>query len=290
MNLTELLKKAAIRSGIQITDEAFTSFLATLPEGLEVPDTIATGINSLMSEADAKLNPEVKKHFYRSALDPVDTKIAELAAELGLSAEQVEALKAEKNTYAKPDLLKNAIAEQLKNTGKKQDSPEAKKIIEELEAKLTTLATEKASEIQRLQTEFENERVNNAIQSTFNNYQWSEAYAPTLRPTVINALLEQELKAAGAKIKRGDSGIELVNANDDTLPFRLNNEAVSFNAFADSLMAKHNLIKTNTAPSTAATSTTTTAVPQGQATKSSYLTRLKQDNEAILQTAGQQTP
>src|SRR5690606_20576364 len=211
---------------------------------LEMPDTIATGINSLMSEADAKVNPEVKKHFYRSALDPVDSKMAELAAELGLSPEQIEALKGEKNTYEKPNILKNAIAESLKSADKKTDSPEAKKQIEEMAAEINRLKTEKDEAVNSITSKYENEPTNHAVMAQFGSYPWSDAYAPTLRPTVVNALLEQELKAAGAKIKRSENGIELVNANDDTLPFRLNNEPVSFSQFADQLMAKNNLIKT----------------------------------------------
>jgi len=286
MNLTELLKKAAIRGGIQITDEAFTTFLATLPEALEVPDTIATGINSLMSEADAKLNPEVKKHFYRSALDPVDTKLAEIAAEFGLSAEQVEALKGEKNTYEKPNILKNAIADLLKSNGKTTDSPEAKKQIEELTEALKKVNEEKEATISKLTSEFETERVNNAVMAQFGNYQWSEAYAPTLRPTVINAVLQQELAAAGAKIKRNSNGeIELVNANDETLPYRQNNEPVAFSQFADGLMAKHNLIKTAATSTGQATSTTTTAAASAPATQSNLVNRLVQQNESLLQSA-----
>jgi len=288
MNLTELLKKAAIRGGIQITDEAFTSFLATLPEGLEVPDTIATGINSLMSEADAKVNPEVKKHFYRSALDPVDTKLAEIAAEFGLSAEQVEALKGEKNTYEKPNILKNAIADLLKSNGKKTDSPEAKKQIEDLTAALNALKTEKETALQQLQSEFENERINYAVNAQFGNYPWSDAYAPTLRPTVINAVLQQELAAAGAKIKRNSNGeIELVNANDETLPYRHNNEPVAFSQFADGLMAKHNLIKTAATSTGQATSTTTTAAASAPATKSNHLNKLVEQNQKLLESAQQ---
>lgn len=280
--LTEVLQKAAIRGGIQVTDEAFTQFLATLPD-LEVPDTISAGISSLMSEADAKVNPEVKKHFVRAALDTVDTKLADLAQELGLSTEQIEALKTEKNTYAKPEILKNALSELMKANGKKADSPEAKKQIEELTNALKAAEEKTAAEVYRLTSEFENERVNNAINAQFGNYQWSEAIPSAVRPTIVQDLLQKELTAAGAKIKRSASGeIELVNANDETLPFRLNNESVGFNQFADSLMAKHNLIKTTPAAGSTPPATSQTAAQSAPATGSNYLSRRAQENEALL--------
>lgn len=286
--LTEVFQKAAVRGGIQATDEAFTQFLATLPD-VDVPDTIATGISSLMSEADAKVNPEVKKHFVRAALDTVDTKLADLAQELGLSAEQIEALKAEKNTYAKPDILKNALSEYLKANGKKADSPEAKKQIEELTAALQAEKQARAEDATRLTSEFENERVNNAVNAQFGNYQWSDAIPSAVRSTIVQDLLQKELAAAGAKIKRSATGdIELVNANDETLPFRLNNESVGFNQFADTLMAKHNLIKTTPAAGATppATSTTTAAPATGQATPSPLQLKKMQENQDALAAYG----
>jgi hypothetical protein len=206
----------------------------------------------------AKANPLVKAHFTSTALSTVDQKLADLVSEYGLPEE----ILSEKSTYNKLDKVKEAIKGLKDAAGKKSDSPEAKQQIEALQSQLNSLKTEKEQAVNEVKQQWENERLNNAISNQFNAYQWNDSIPSAVRETVVKSLLDQELQASKAKIKRAENGITLVNAEDESLPFYLENKPVSFKEFTDSLMSKHNLIKT-VADIGQATTFTTTVDPKG---------------------------
>jgi hypothetical protein len=260
MLLSELIENAAIRSGIQNTDPALIALLGNPAiSAIEVDDTIARSVSTnLMDINAAKANPLVKAHFTSTALSTVDQKLADLVSEYGLPEE----ILSEKSTYNKLDKVKEAIKGLKDAAGKKADSPEAKQQIEALQAQLNSLKTEKEQAVNEVKQQWENERLNNAISNQFNAYQWNDSIPSAVRETVVKSLLDQELQASKAKIKRAENGITLVNAEDETLPFYLENKPVSFKEFTDSLMAKHNLIKT-VADTGQTTTFNTTVDPKG---------------------------
>jgi hypothetical protein len=260
MLLSELIENAAIRSGIQNTDPALIALLGNPAiSAIEVDDTIARSVSTnLMDINAAKANPLVKAHFTSTALSTVDQKLADLVSEYGLPEE----ILSEKSTYNKLDKVKEAIKGLKDAAGKKSDSPEAKQQIEALQAQLNSLKTEKEQAVNEVKQQWENERLNNAISNQFNAYQWNDSIPSAVRETVVKSLLDQELQASKAKIKRAENGITLVNAEDESLPFYLENKPVSFKEFTDSLMAKHNLIKT-VADTGQATTFNTTVDPKG---------------------------
>jgi hypothetical protein len=260
MLLSELIENAAVRSGIKNDDPSLIALLGNPAIQIEVDNTIAESVSkNLMDLNAAKANPLVKAHFTSTALSTVDAKIAELIAEYELS----EDILADKSTYNKLDLVKAALKEKIAAAGKKPDSPEAKQQIEALQAQLNNLKTEKEQAVNEVKQQWENERLNNAISNQFNAYQWNDSIPAAVRETVVKSLLDQELQASKAKIKRAENGITLVNAEDETLPFYLENKPVSFKEFTDSLMSKHNLIKT-VADTGQTTTFTTTVDPKGQ--------------------------
>jgi hypothetical protein len=260
MLLSELLQSAAVRSGIKNDDPSLIALLGNPVIQIEVDNTIAESVSkNLMDLNAAKANPLVKAHFTSTALSTVDAKIAELVSEYELS----EDILSDKSTYNKLDSIRTALKEKLATAGKKSDSPEAKAQIEALQTQLNNLKTEKELAVKEVEQRWENERLNTAISSQFNSYQWSDAIPASIRETVVKNLLDQELQASKAKIKRAENGITLVNAEDETLPFYLENKPVSFKEFTDSLMSKHNLIKT-VADTGQATTFNTTVDPKGQ--------------------------
>lgn len=265
MLLSELIENAAIRSGIQKTDPALIALLGNPAiSAVEVDNTISESVNrNLMDLNAAKANPLVKAHFTSTALSTVDAKIAELVAEHELS----EDILSDKSTYNKLDAVKAAIKEKLAAAGKKSDSPEAKQQIEALQAQLNSLKTEKETAVNEVRNQWEAERLNNAISSQFNTYAWDDSIPAVLRtPAVIKGLLDQELQASKAKIKNVDGQITLVNAEDESLPFYLDNKPVDFKGFTDGFMAKNNFLKT-VADQGQAKQFNTNVDPSGQAKK-----------------------
>jgi len=263
MLLSELLQSAAVRSGIKNDDPSLIALLGNPAIQIEVDNTIAESVSkNLMDLNAAKANPLVKAHFTSTALSTVDAKIAEMVSEYELS----EDILSDKSTYNKLESVKAALKEKIATAGKKSDSPEAKAQIEALQAQLNSLKTEKETAVNEVKQQWESERLNNAISSQFNTYQWNDSIPVSIRETVVKNLLDQELQASKAKIKRAENGITLVNAEDETLPFYMENKPVSFKEFTDSLMSKHNLIKTVADPGQT-TTFNTTVDPKGPANR-----------------------
>jgi hypothetical protein len=264
MLLSELIENAAIRSGIQKTDPALIALLGNPSIQIEVDNTISESVSrNLMDIEAAKANPLVKKHFTSTALSTVDQKLAELIAEYDLP----EDILSDKSTYNKLDLVKTALKDKIAAAGKKSDSPEAKAQIEALQTQLNSLKTEKESAVNEIRNQWEAERLNNAISSQFNGYQWNDSIPASIRETVVKNLLDQELQASKAKIKRVENQITLVNAEDESLPFYQDNKPVDFKSFTDGLMSKHNLIKTVADPGQTTTFNTTVDPAKGQNTR-----------------------
>ena len=281
MLLSELIEQAAIRSGIQNTDPALIALLGNPAiSAIEVDDTIAKSVSAnLMDLNAAKANPLVKAHFTSTALSTVDQKIQDFITEYGLP----EDILSDKSTYNKLDKMKEAIKEKLASAGKKTDSPEAKQQIEALQTQLNSLKTEKEQAVQEVYQKWESEKLNNAISNQFNSYEWNDSIPVALRsPSVIKGLLDQELQASKAKIKNVDGQLQLVNAEDESLPYYSNNQAVDFKGFTDAFMSKNNFLKT-VATTGQTTTFNTTVEPQGQTKRmpSYQQTAISANNKAL---------
>lgn len=284
MLLSELLESAAVRSGIQKDDQSLIALLGNPAlSAIEVDNTIAESVNrNLMDLNAAKANPAVKAHFTSAALSTVDQKVAELVSEYGLP----EDILSDKSTYNKLDLVKNAIKEKLAAAGKKTDSPEAKQQIEALQAQLNSLKTEKETEVQAVKQAWEADKLNSAITSQFSAYSWNDAIPDALRsPAVIKSLLDAELASSKAKIKTVEGQLQLVNAEDESLPFYQDNKPVDFKGFTDAFMAKNNFIKT-VADQGQAKQFQTNVDPKGQAKMPKYQQSVIAANEKALREQG----
>lgn len=251
--LGTLLKHIADKAGIDTTDRAFADLLSINAQvGDEAFNAIKTGIDKLMDEQAAKNSSELHRHFKALTLAPVDKFMNEQLDALGLDEEFKTTFKANNNSYDKiKKLLAKAIeAEAARSTDGRAQQQLLQTEINRLNTELETLRTGADAERQRIQTEADNAITGYAVEAALEGRNYANTNL-TRRENVLAAktLLMQELAAKNATLLRDDTGaLQLVNTTDNTTAYAENNTPVSFGAFVDTLLAKHNMLKVTDSP------------------------------------------
>lgn len=233
MKIGEAFTVFAKAAGLDLTDAKYADILAT--QGDMKEDILTLDL--------ARNNPDLKAHFHAQAFNGIDATIDELAKANGLSDDQIAELKAEKATGKRLNLFNKLVNEtyaaKIKDAGKDKSSTaqaeidrltaEAKAIKESYEAKLA----EKEKSLNDTLFNFEYDGVLGKHQLAV------ELSKDILRPQTLAWIADK-----GAKVVRGEDGkLKLVNANDPTLDFTLNNEKPSVDGLVSALLAEKKLLK-----------------------------------------------
>lgn len=272
-NLLSLLNNAATRGGLPKDDKSLIDLLSKSDlKDIEVSDTIANAIdNGLMTEAEAKNSYAIKKHFTAQSLDPIDKHITETAKAKGFSEDQIAELTSIKSSYDRQKKFTELLEEQVAATAGKNSKPsdEAARQLAEAQEKISQLTSER----DQAKSEADAKLYNYRLQSTIDQALSSYPLADHLKNDpdhleYLNLKFKKQLEQTGAKIKLTENGtIDLVNANDETLPFTEGNKNIDFRTFTDKFMAPN----IAAAPPAQATTTTvsapasTTAAPKQNA-------------------------
>src|SRR6478735_9692378 len=98
--LNEFLKSLIIKAGSSVDEEAIKAALSTIAVDTEVKDELVSVIErGLLSIDSAKNNhPDIKRHYYASAYNGLDSELDRLIEDEKLPDEVVTELKAEKSS------------------------------------------------------------------------------------------------------------------------------------------------------------------------------------------------
>lgn len=250
--LGEFLRAQAVKAGIDLAAEAnkpFVDSLATLES--DVPDAIAGLINSsLISIKEAKNNhSELKNHYTRQALDQLDQNIDAQVVKFGLTDAQKDALKLEKSSYKRQELISEMIVETEKAKAL-ADKPDLKKFNDQIVALNAELATEKQKPAQ-VQAQFEKQikdlKLNYGMSSLFKDYKTIFDGLPGDARTVgLNSMLNTLLAGSGAKLELSDAGeIVLLTADGQTYHDKTTNTPLNAKQFVEKALADSKLLVTN---------------------------------------------
>jgi len=249
--LNELGKRAKLTPQ-QITDMISNAELTKIT----VPDDVSSSIlSNLLSPEIAAYNPEVKNAIKASLraelLDPVDR---EMEGFLGLVEDEEfsASWKQNKSTYDRIKTLKEKLqtaVEAKVNAAKGSGtSKEAQRQIEELTAQIKRVEQEYQSKIQAQANEFAQREEGFVSDSYFGSF----PYANDKIPVSANAKaaeyhIRDAAAKAGAKVvyNKDNRSLQIVNANDVSLPYIQNGAPVDFNTFATRLLAEAGMLKVN---------------------------------------------
>lgn len=248
IKLKDFLSALAKKAGFDIESEAAKPFFAALPD-VEVPDDVNKGIdNSLISLQDAKNNfPDIKNHYYKSALDGVDNELKTLMEDFKLEDPIRQEILGEKSSYKRVPLLARKLVELERQkltstTGK--DKLEIQKQIDELHTQLaaakTALENEKKSfETQRLQDRIQIKK--NVLFSGLKTIH--DELDPDIRYGILDTLVNSGLQGANAKLVLDDNGNLQLLRNDGTNFYGENNQQLKASQFIEQILAKNKQIK-----------------------------------------------
>jgi len=261
MNVAELLHQMAERTDFNVSDEALKA-IVTNPalSQITVPDGLAQSISkNLMTESEAKINGNIKKHFTATALNGVDAKMREVLDEMGFEEEAKTAIFAEQNSYNRIKLLATAISD-LKDKSVTAVGGEKKALVDkinELQGLVKKIETEKANEVNSINQKWTSTLTEKELSGLLSNYNYAGELDKEIQVLTARNVWERELKAKGGKYVYTDEGLKLVNAETPDLPFTIENKAVDIRTFTDNVLATNKLLKIDKP----ATTTTTTAAP-----------------------------
>ena len=195
----------------------------------------------------AKYNPQIKSHFYGAALNPVEKELQNLMESYEFGEEDKLEIQNIKSTFAKIPLLKekldNIVAKKTGASG--NDSKKYSDQIQALNAEILRVKGEAKKQLE----EIESKRVTEIQDLYFDNLLSSYNYTDNLPKEVAKlsakTLTSNYLNSKGAKIKMVNGKLELVNANDEALPFIENNQPVEIKTITDKVIADNKLLMIN---------------------------------------------
>ena len=257
--LGQLLELIAQKTGVD-TAELTDLFQLKADIKDDVFAKIETGFNGLIPLSDAKHNNELHKHFKALSLNPIDKLVNDLLDSGNIDDETVAELKANTNSYERTKKLIYKLAETKPDGKPSKDAEALKAEIKRLNDEVLTTKSTYEKQINDVKQSAENSLLQYQYESILSGKNYVQKDLPKdVNVLTAKTLLEQTLKAKGAKIVRTENGLKLVNAENPELDYTEQNKIVSFNDFVDSTLASNKLLQVS-APSTVNTTSTQTIV------------------------------
>lgn len=259
MKILDLINASAVKAGIPSDNEDLKKFLSTplTPESV-VPENIAKAINGLMNLEAAKNNPVIEQHFKAVNLNPLDAKFNEIALSLELDSSDLEALKAEKSTYAKPDLLREKLAAKMAKLKEAKKEGESEGKIKTLQTEIDLLRTsikDKDALVLQAQKQAQ-DTINEYIErqellAQQNSFTWSDLYSKDVQDILFKTKMEAKLAEKKAKIAVVDGKVKLVRADNPAMDYYDDKQnLVPLSQFAAEVMNENKFIKVAEKPNT----------------------------------------
>lgn len=251
MNAGELIHSLAERTGF---DQSLMKELLEDPylAKINLPDGFKTAVsNTLITMNEAKINPEIKKHFAGNLLGSVDAVINDMLDEYAMPDDIKTAVKSETSTFERVKLFTKSLAKLKEEMASAAGGDKAKLVqqINQLNADIAAAKDQLKSEVSKVSGEWQGKFSDHLVSSKFTGYDYAMENVPVdVQASSARILFERKLAEKGGKIKFEEGKLKLVSATDDSLPFTIDNKQVEFDSFADSVVAENKLIKVKGAP------------------------------------------
>lgn len=252
MTVAEFIKSLVTKSGVQM-DEQLTAVLNN--EALatvDIPEAIASGIdNRLISLQDAKNNhSEIKNWYHKQALDTVDTQMVGLMDDFGMDEALRNEVLQEKSTYKRIPLLLKKVRdlEAKKHTATSTtDKVALQKQIDELQGQLRArnieqqaLKSEFDNKVKDFQKQYKLDQLLGQYQTIYDNPQ--SPLDPEVKTLTLKNLVSKALQENNATFDFDQNGQFILIKNDGGNYYGDNNQLVSPQQFAESVLSRNKLL------------------------------------------------
>jgi hypothetical protein len=265
MLLGELITNLATKVGIESDNESLKKAITSIAT-IEIDEEVANKLSSsLLTEKEAKNNPEIKAKFFSEFADATDKELNQAFKGLGFSDEQLEQIKAtEPKTFKRISKLSEE-ASKLIESAKKSTGNDSK--LKEIENQYSQKIAELNSQVEA----FKNENVNLVNKSIERELDWnfdnliskhniSKAIPDEYRSTLAKQAVKDYLKSKDAKPVLVDGKVVLKRLSDESLDVT----DLDFNTSVSKALAEKQLIEV--APNVTTNQKTVTVEPLKQKT------------------------
>lgn len=243
MKLSQLISNLLEKAGIDVTAEALKPVLSITTD---IPDDISGKLESeLITKEAAKSNVDLKNHFVGQYIKGAVKQAKESIISVGVDEEVVNKIFApdSKESFTKQiqEGLKAAEDHFKKTPDKNKDSEKTfKEEIEKLQKQLSEEKTNSAKLLSEKDKQYESERINDNILSTFLTKSWSKHYPEDVRADLAMTKLKKEMEAKGISVIRDADGktLKLVQTKNPEMDyFDSSNKKVTFTQLVDDIMS-----------------------------------------------------
>lgn len=239
------LSDLATRFGINIS--SVPAFESLASSDLNIPDEVATLFNVELMTMDAALNnPRIKAKFRSDILDPVDTDIRNMINDFNLPTEARTEILGEPSTYKRVQL----IAKKIRDVESQKATATSSRDKNELESQLQNLQADLQRNLQQHQTELSSRETG-----------WNTKFIDLLKNNIVSrkqldtskfpldvmhdlatASIDKALSEKGVKFVIKNDKLALVQTQDETMDYVVNNTTITPESFIDSVLADKKLI------------------------------------------------
>lgn len=248
MTLGEFLTKLAKKAGVDTTTDDFKpiSEISTV-----IPDAISAVLDkNLMTVQAATSNDDVKKVLRQQILAPIDSKMAELITELGITAPA--GFDDEKSTYIKFEQLTRLANEAGKKAKAPGSSTADQKAWEQKETDYNNQIKQLKADAVTQQNTFNSKQATDSVDQDINYFSLSkmkdfifpEEMDLKLRLTIASGAIKTALAKDGLQIKHDDAGQLIIVDKDGTPAFsKKDNEPIQANTYFDGVYTQNKFLK-----------------------------------------------
>lgn len=227
---------------------------------LEVPDTWATKTGSLMTYESAINNEKVRNHYYATMANGMDAEIERQWQSYGLDEEAIAELKGEEKLTKRvvKTLAKVKELTEKKAGAKPSDKKEYEEQIAKLHADLKAAGEQKARELEANNAQWYDRLKNIEIEKVLGQKEYGVDLSKDVLIQTANNLIAKKLQDKKLKVVYSADNNSIGLKTESGLDHFENNSPVSYEAFADSVLAENKLLKVKGEPAKAPTMTVVT--------------------------------
>lgn len=252
MLITDFIVSLAEKAGIDTKDTELIDLLSKSDLAkVSIADGLTEKVNkSLITKEEAKNSPELKKHFYGNALDPINKKINAFFDEYQLDDATKSEILSDTSTYGQLEKTIRKIAElkeKQTNSGSKGERAELEKKINELASELSKVSKqkeeEKTSAINEITNRYENQLMNYQIDSIIGSKQLPGQFPKDIEMKIAREFVEKKLAEKNAIVKNIEGKLRLVSKDDEKLFIFDAGKEVSYDSLTEMALAENKFLK-----------------------------------------------
>jgi len=253
LNFGQFIQHLADKAAIKADDQNLINILSNAElTKVQVPEALFAQIdNKLLSIDDAKNNhPLVKAHYFAQAYNGLDSELARLKDEMGVSDDDWKDIGEERSSTKKAVMLVKKIKdiESKKSTGNSASDKALQKKIDELVTELT----EEKRKVQETQDNAKKE-INGFKVQTQRSVLLSalgtiyDDLDPEVKQTTLNALLDKAARENDVDFQLSEQGSLDIKKKDGSNFYTATHQLMSPKDFIESTLANAKVLKTTQA-------------------------------------------